>query len=256
MCRLAAYIGSELSLQEFIISPPHSLYKQSWQPKEMQEATLNADGFGFAWYDDKNSPRHYRNTVPIWADVNLMQLSSTLKSNLWLAYVRSATPGQGMGINNTQPFIHENLTFVHNGFIKEFDHVKTQFIEFLSTEILADIKGDTDSEYLFALFKQIYSNHNSILDSYKEFCQQLKILCGEKIALVNIIISDGRNIGALKFAHNSQPPSLYYLITENGIEKSIRIASEPFDDQIWESIPSNSVLLIDKNLLCQTYRLD
>lgn len=255
MCRLAAYLGSERSLEEFIISQPHSLYKQSWQPKEMREATLNADGFGFAWYEN-SLPKHYRNTLPIWNDVNLAQLASTLKSNLWLAYIRSATPGQAMGIDNTQPFTYKHLTFIHNGLIKNFSSIKRQFIENLSSDVLADIKGDTDSEYLFALFKQIYSDNESISKTFKKFSIELKKLCGSNIALVNIIVSDGTNIGALKYALNAEPPSLYFLLSEIKTEPNVLIASEPFDEQNWQVIKNNSILIINEQLSWQTFPLD
>ncbi|MEJ2094057.1 MAG: class II glutamine amidotransferase, partial [Gammaproteobacteria bacterium] len=51
------------------------LIKQSWAPKEMAEAVLNADGFGFGWYSDINDPMIYLNTLPIWSDINLESLA-------------------------------------------------------------------------------------------------------------------------------------------------------------------------------------
>ena len=49
MCRLAAYLGPEIPLRSFLLDFPHSLYQQSWDPKELTEARLNADGYGVAW---------------------------------------------------------------------------------------------------------------------------------------------------------------------------------------------------------------
>ena len=53
MCRLAAYIGPTLRLEELLLKPEHSLVKQSWAPREMMEARLNADGYGFGWFDQE-----------------------------------------------------------------------------------------------------------------------------------------------------------------------------------------------------------
>jgi len=59
MCRLAAYLGTEITLSQFLQEPEHSLIKQSWAPKEMQDGTVNADGYGFAWLSNANIPCVY-----------------------------------------------------------------------------------------------------------------------------------------------------------------------------------------------------
>ena len=45
MCRLLAYLGEPIPLEELIFKPEHSLVVQSYQPKELEFALLNADGF-------------------------------------------------------------------------------------------------------------------------------------------------------------------------------------------------------------------
>ena len=98
MCRLAAYLGPAVLLEEFIHHGSHSLYEQSWRPQQMTEASLNADGFGVVWHDQQQQLRAYRDARPIWNDPNLPDLTAVLSSDLWLGYVRSATPGQGLGV--------------------------------------------------------------------------------------------------------------------------------------------------------------
>ena len=48
MCRHIGYIGKKRSLFNFI-ETKHSLIELAYKPKLMNEATLNADGFGLAW---------------------------------------------------------------------------------------------------------------------------------------------------------------------------------------------------------------
>ena len=50
MCRLLAYLGEPIPLEELIFKPEHSLVVQSYQPKELEFALLNADGFGLGWH--------------------------------------------------------------------------------------------------------------------------------------------------------------------------------------------------------------
>jgi len=130
MCRLAAYLGTEITLSQFIQEPEHSLIKQSWAPKEMQDGTLNADGYGVTWLSNDNIPCTYKNILPIWSDTNLDNLGRSLSSRLWLANVRSATPGQGISEANTQPFVNDKLIFTHNGCLKPFNKgIKTSLLE-------------------------------------------------------------------------------------------------------------------------------
>ena len=48
MCRLAAYIGEPLFLEELIAKPRHSLMRQSLRA-EGAKAVTNGDGFGIVW---------------------------------------------------------------------------------------------------------------------------------------------------------------------------------------------------------------
>ena len=163
MCRLAAYLGSNISLSKFLLEPEHSLVKQSWAPQEMADATLNADGFGIAWVADEEQPCTYKNVMPIWSDSNLESLGLSLSSNVWLANVRSATPGQEINEANTQPFIKNNLIFTHNGYLQPFDtEIKAKLLDKLSSKFRAEIHGSSDSLYLFALLQQHLLEQQSI----------------------------------------------------------------------------------------------
>ena len=118
---MLAYVGAPRSLAELLVEPAHSLEVQSYAPKEMEEALLNADGFGVAWYTaGREEPARYRTILPMWADQNVRDFAGHVRSGHVLAAVRSATPGIGHGLANTQPFVHGPLTFLHNGFIRDF----------------------------------------------------------------------------------------------------------------------------------------
>ena len=53
MCRLAAYIGPEIPLENIVTAPRHSLLSQSKDAYESKVST-NGDGFGIAWYGTQN----------------------------------------------------------------------------------------------------------------------------------------------------------------------------------------------------------
>lgn len=254
MCRLAAYLGNEISLSRFLLEPEHSLVKQSWAPKEMQDGTLNADGFGFTWLSDDNIPCTYKNTLPIWSDTNLDSLGRSLNSRLWLANVRSATPGQGISEANTQPFIKGKILFTHNGCLKPFTKKeKTSLLDILSNEVRAEIKGDTDSLYLFALLQQHLQIQDSIPNAITTMMTDLKTVCNENVSgLLNLIISDGELLYACRHALNASCPSLYYLFNDD----SISIASEPLSpNDEWIAFPEHSLLSFNSSSIIDNDKL-
>ena len=248
MCRLAAYLGPSILLDQFLLQPPHNLIKQSWAPEEMEEAVLNADGFGIGWYIDESHPGTYLNTQPAWADINLPSLSLSISSSLWLANVRSATPGQMTGLANTQPFTSGNLIYMHNGYINNFNMgVRQRFHEYLSPEIQAGIKGNTDSEYLFALFRHhLQKNTQEITCLFKITMESLVDILKGETALLNVIISDGKSIYALRHAIDKKCPSLYYTNNDKHFYNASVIASERMTtDKNWQPVPEHSLVILN-----------
>ena len=247
MCRLAAYLGSPVSLQRFLIDPPHSLVQQSWAPREMDEAVLNADGFGFGWYPEPAKPVTYLSTQPVWSDVNLTGLAGSLISPLWMGYVRSATPGQMTSLGNTQPFRFNHLLFMHNGYIKDFNgERRTRFHQYLRPEIQADINGNTDSEHLFAVLRQQIADQPDagFPEILANTLQQIKSIIKNDTVLLNIIVSDGKSIYAVKHAINGQCPSLYFSLTDEMFPDAVVVASEQLTtDSAWQPVPESSIMI-------------
>jgi len=256
MCRLLAYLGDDILLSRLVLEPEHSLEKQAWQPKELREVKLNADGFGFAWYNNskKNSqtPALYRQVLPIWNDPNLYSLANTLSQPLWLAMVRSATPGLGVSLENTQPFCHQQWSFVHNGYILDFSgETQHKLRDLLTNEFLYLIKGNTDSEYIFALLMQ----HLATEPPHKALssCMQtLHKIVNNKRSLLNILLSDGINIYATCHAINGLSPTLYYTNSsdEFGEGNQLLVSEKLNHEPHWQSIEEHKIVSIhpDKSI--------
>ena len=125
MCRLAAYLGAPLYLEELIAKPRHSLMHQSLRAEEAKVAT-NGDGFGVGWYGEREEPGVYRDASPAWADDNLLALSQNLRSGLFFAHVRAATAGASSR-QNCHPFRHGRYLFMHNGQIGGYGQLSYGF---------------------------------------------------------------------------------------------------------------------------------
>jgi ergothioneine biosynthesis protein EgtC len=257
MCRLLAYQGIPQSLDRLIAQPEHSLIVQSYQPREMTAGVINADGFGIGWYDHDwarhNEPFIYKHTQPIWTDTNLPDLSRYVETGCMLSYVRSATPGQGVSLNNCQPFRDGKLLFIHNGFIDNFrTGLYKQIRDKLHQHIYQAIDGTTDSEHIFALFSNLLHTHPEL--PLEIALQQTLHLLRDLVETdrttisANIVISDGDCLIASRFAHRATVPSLYWIKDSLDYPDSVILASEPIFAGDWQICPMQSIITVNKNL--------
>lgn len=258
MCRLLAYFGSTVQLDRLLYKPQHSLIVQSYQPQEMTSGLLNADGFGLGWYHPQKQdlPYTYRNTQPIWSDLNLGQITRYIETKCIVSYVRSATPGLAVDLSNCQPFTHENILFIHNGYINNFRNTVYRSIRStLNDSIYQAIHGTTDSEHIFALIiNQLQTNPQLTLQqALAEALTQLTELTKttKTCFSANIILSDGRKLVASRYAYEQNPPTLYWLRDASDYPNGVILASEPLFEGNWKSCPPDSIITIEENLEVQ-----
>lgn len=253
MCRWAAYAGPPIFMEDMILSPAHSLIDQSQHASEAKTA-INGDGFGLAWYGERNIPGLYRDVLPAWADTNLHSLAKQIRSGLFLAHVRAATGG-GTNRDNCHPFTYENWSFMHNGQIGNFDLLRRSLEFRLSDSVYAMRQGSTDSELMFLLAVEFGLTDDPVL----AFEKMLEFVISEAASRdLNTIIrftacySDGHALHAIRFSTDNRPPSLYYASCAS--DQSICLVSEPFDhpDRNWTAVPANSCVKIADGKLIVT----
>ena len=240
MCRWMCYYGNPIELYTLLYTPPNSLLKQCYQTPHTpgidnnpRDNPINVDGVGIGLYQSKKIPFIYTSTNTPWTDINLERITKYMKSRLFFAHIRGIKPFNGNSFVhelNCHPFTYKNYIMQHNGFISNHKQIKVDLHNMLNKNALSVIKGNVDSEDIFALFiNQIKSNE---LDSYISIEQIYTYL----IQTIKIIINLNNN-------DHEEPPSLYIKNTNN----NIIIASEPFDyNDDWILIPKNNAILIDK----------
>jgi ergothioneine biosynthesis protein EgtC len=251
MCRLLAYVGSSIQLDKLVLQPEHSLIVQSYQPREMETALLNADGVGLGWYHPTHptEPFVYRNTLPAWNDINLPHLCRYIESGNVLAYVRSATPGLAVDLHNCQPFARGRLCFIHNGYIEHFRRTLYRPIrDRLPDPIYQHIHGLTDSEHIFAMvLQQLEVQSCTLSEALHQVLHQLTLYAadyGVRIA-ANIILSDGIQLVASRYDTTGKAPSLYWLIDHPYFPDAVVLASEPLFEAAWVRCPEHTLITVD-----------
>jgi len=163
MCRLMAYKGTPIIMDKLLYQPKNSLVNQSIHAREIEEP-LNGDGFGVGWYvpELNYEPITFVSVNPAWSNRNLRNLAPKIKTDCMIAHVRAASVGD-VSENNCHPFQYKNLLMAHNGGIEDFSKIKRAVREPLSDELYNWIKGQTDSEHIFAfMLNELFKNHKAV----------------------------------------------------------------------------------------------
>jgi glutamine amidotransferase len=249
MCRLVGYLGSSIHLDELLYKPEHSLYHQSYNPQELKTGVVCADGVGIGWYDAVGEPFIYRNTIPLWNDPNLEELSHYVKSDCAVGYVRLAQSGDTLDLSNCQPFRSDKLLFVHNGAIANFQETLYRPIrESLSDSTYRLIKGLTDSEHIFALLchQRQLSPKSTLLDVLRNTLTILTDLAKkyDTSFSANVILSDGQSLCASRYAYGTETSTLYWATDDLKHPACVTVASEPLSDQKWLPVAPQSTLFV------------
>lgn len=242
MCRLAAYQGAPIFLEDLISLPEHSLVEQSHAAREAK-MSVNGDGFGFVWYGDEREPGLYRDIAPAWANENLQNLARMVKAPVWLAHVRASTFGS-VAQSNCHPFTYRNWSFMHNGQIGNFGQHKRLLEAELTDELYAARRGTTDSELLFLLLVS-YGLDENPYQAVNQLVHKLKSLDEISTAphRMSFVMSDGDNLFAVRWSSDTRSPSLYL----SGVNKcQTYIVSEPFglSSDGWDPVEESSFLCV------------
>lgn len=259
MSRLAAYIGSTISLDDLLFTPQQGLYQQSLDPGSVQYARPSADGFGFGWYH-KHSPQRYVRECPIWHDHNLKTLATTMTAPLWLANVHNAGDSIAeISLMNTQPFRDDQWLFMHHGFVENFStNLKLACHEYLSNAVVANMHGNSEAEYLFAMLRQrmLDPDHIGIEAAMQDILSTLEVSLRDISSMLNIIVTDGDKIYAARHATNRECPPLYYTTHDDQFPGGKLIATKPLtDSDNWHMIPEHHLLVLDNKRSVQLTRL-
>ena len=240
MCRWAAYIGTPVYLEDLVSKPDHSLIAQSISANECKTAT-NADGFGVAWYGDRQEPGLYRDTHPAWSDPNLRSLTHQVKSGLFLAHVRAST-GTATSRNNCHPFTSNCWSFMHNGQVGGFESFRRHADMLIPDELYPERKGATDSEALFliAVAEGLYDDPKGAMERAVAKLEALSREHGHTPHMrLAAAFSCGQKLFAVRYASDERAPTVYTHIGPEGLGRMV--VSEPLHTgTCWEEVPAGS----------------
>jgi glutamine amidotransferase len=276
MCRLLAYLGTPIIVDKLLYQPKNSLVNQSSNAKEIEEP-LNGDGFGIGWYVPElhEEPVTFVSVNPAWSNRNLRNLAPKIRTECFIAHVRAASVGE-VSESNCHPFQYRKLLMMHNGGVENFSKIKRKIREPLSDELYNWIKGQTDSEHLFAyLLNHLFSDPQvtvtpeAVMQAFEKTFADLKELMQangiQEPAYLNMMVTNGAFfVGTRYTTHTGEEPlTLYHseggrYVVEDGIsfitapkddDQAVLIVSEKLtEEKHWTAIPPNHFVVVDQSL--------
>jgi glutamine amidotransferase len=276
MCRLMAYRGTSIVIDNLLYQPKNSLINQSVNARELEEP-LNGDGFGIGWYvpEVSDEPVTFVSVNPAWSNRNLRNLAPKVKTGCMLAHVRAASVGE-VSESNCHPFQYKNLLMAHNGGIENFGKIKRKIRQPLSDELYNWIKGQTDSEHIFAyLLNELLKNHkvitpDGVADSFDRTFEAMKKLMKDngidnEPAYLNMAVTNGKFVVATRYVSDpkEEPLTMYHsegsrFVVEDGVtrmeapeddDQAVLVVSEKLTDgKEWTLLPANHLVMVEENL--------
>jgi glutamine amidotransferase len=242
MCRLAAYLGAPLSPAHIVFDGSHSLYEQSWAPRELLSGTVNADGYGVVWYTE-GVPARLAEMRPIWYDTDLRSTLSSISSGCVLAGLRNGTAGIPLDRSGVPPLVVGKWSFMLNGFVPDFRtrHMR-QLRQQLPDDLYSELCGSSDSETLFLLAMAAVRDGATLPEVLTGVAKVVHArIEHDTEAQLDMVLSDGQRIAAVRTGTALVTNSLYFAIRPPFAPEGVVLASEPLDDgAVWEPVDGHS----------------
>ena len=197
-------------------------------------AAVHKDGFGYYLVDSND----YFVSKDSAVDCLSQLKNKNFRSKLALCHIRFKTHGP-TAIENCHPFIKKDIhgvewSLIHNGYIDDTTPYLDALNEFQS--------GETDSERVLLSIVETVNNiyEHAWIDNHEEMMQFIYSAIEKTIqdisylGKVNLVFTDSLTNNMYVYMNS---PSLYYLVTENGIH----VSTTKLSNENWLSVPRNKL---------------
>ncbi|MGE5130097.1 MAG: class II glutamine amidotransferase [Sphingomonadaceae bacterium] len=215
MCRALLYLGRPVVLDNLLFRPDSALVRQSYMPKMLH--LLNLAGFGMRAWDhashDPDAPFAYAShSLPVF-DRNLKNLAEKIAATCVLAHVRGVPYSTAVEISmqNVHPFQFAGVPLVmaHNGDLAQFTRLRPLIARHVKDEFAAQVRGTTDSEWIYALVVSHLPNPRSrpseseLIDAIAAALGVIRAARAEagisESSSVNLFLADGAQLAAVRY---------------------------------------------------------
>jgi predicted glutamine amidotransferase len=243
MCRMLGVVSATArSFGLLLEEAPRSL---AWLSRE------HPDGWGVALKAGERRWTIHRSLRRAAEDLTFHQLATQLVGDLLLVHVRQKTHGP-IAMENTHPFVSGRWVFTHNGKVDDVAFLERE----LSAERRAGLRGETDSERLFALILTRFDAARVTQGADPERVTDLLRGLGRELVergdlgTASFLLSDGETL----YAYRRGAP--LHLLQRQGSDAAIcrdclgnscvAVTTEPITDEPWLALDEGELVRITR----------
>ncbi len=246
MCRLFAQLSVHPStITRDVLDSDYSILKEV-----IKEG--HTDGWGALFYERNEIRLHIRSTNPLTAEADLARaILNSKPSTASGFFVRKASNPLKLRFEEihtaeaTQPFVHTNLAFMHNGSVERPDLIMPSIND---PEVVPQSKND--SEVYFAVFLSSLRKTGSVPEAFKEAERLIRNAGGNDpySSLNSIVIYNGRlyafNMYRKDYKGTVRDPERdYFKMSFWADDEMIIVSSEPTnEDQGWKDLGNGKIM--------------
>ena len=157
MCRVLAYIGPEIPLENLLLKPENSLVNQALDPEHYPDLQLAGWGFG-AWSEHLLKPEDPSSTTGPWlpsTTTTSKESSRASRPARCSAHVRAADYDSKVVLadENCHPFSFDGTPWIvaQNGDLPNWMLLQRELLRHCKDRYLKQMRGTTDTEFLYVL---------------------------------------------------------------------------------------------------------
>lgn len=230
-------------------------------------SAYHSDGWGMAWYDG-DGPHIHKSALRAEVEPGYAQRAERALGDLGLVHLRWATPGLGVGYDNSHPFRFGPYAFAHNGAI----HPQDRLGDMLPADWERRVDGTTDSErYLLHIMWRLEERRGdmiaaiadtvaSIAERYAPNSLNAVLLAPAKMYVISwhdparIPAAELRSRG---LARTPEEVAGYFHLGCLATPDAVVVASSGWPQPGWSMLPNNIVLAVDRiTLATSTFSLE
>lgn len=184
MCRLFGLAASPRRVHAtfWLLEAPDSLSMQSRR---------EPDGVGLAAFEVNGSPLVFKRPVAAFADPTFATEAHEMFGSTFIAHIRYASTG-GLSTANTHPFCQDNRLMAHNGVIEDLPVLEAEVGTAMDL-----VRGDTDSERLFALVTKYARETDDVTEAITAAVRWVATHCA--VYAMNLVLTTPTDLWALRY---------------------------------------------------------
>ena len=252
MCRLLGYC----SLRS---APVASLLTEEGLRGFTALSAFHSDGWGMAWYNTEG-PHVRKSTRRAKDEPDYGRLIHRALGDMGLVHLRWATPGLGVGYDNSHPFRYGPYTLAHNGAI----HPQDRLGQMLPAEWERRLAGTTDSErYILHIMWRLERRGGDVVAAIADTIASV----GSRYAVnsLNAILLSPDKMYAISWHDPAMIPEAdlrsrgmastpeeiagYFHLAYRTTADAVVAASSGWPQPGWTVLPNQSVLVVDRATL-------